>query len=367
MKIPFMDLDAQFNAVADEISASVAEIFKKKSFIQGPYLEQFNQEFLKIHGGKFGVGCSNGTSAITVALRALGVGSGDEVLVPNHTFFGTVEPIVEVGAKPVLVDIEPEYRQLDLAQLEKKITPKTRAIIPVHLYGFPEPMDKIMAIARKHNLKVVEDCAQSHLAKWQGQPVGTFGDIATFSFYPGKNLGAAGDAGFILTQNEKLFEFVKKYIDHGRKEKYLHETFGGNFRMDGLQAAVLLAKTKHIAQWTERRRELARSFDERLVPEGFRVMKARPEATPVYHLYVVEVSNREAVMKHFASKNIGCGVHYPVPLNCQPAFAELGYMATQFPVSEKMAGRIMSLPFYPEMSMEQMDYVINEFLSVAHA
>ncbi len=268
--IPFMDLDAQIKSLEPQIRAAMEQVLSTRAFIQGPLVEKFNRDFLNVHGGRFGVGCSNGTSAITVALRALGIGPGDEVLIPNHTFFGTVEPVVEVGATPVLVDIDSEYRQLDLEFAARKVTSKTKAIIPVHLYGMPEPMDQVMAFALKHGLKVIEDCAQSHLAKWKGQAVGTFGDVATFSFYPGKNLGAFGDAGFILTQNEELFGFIKRYIDHGRTDKYLHEFFGGNFRMDGLQGAVLGAKLPMMSEWTENRRSLAKAYDEALVGKGFR-------------------------------------------------------------------------------------------------
>lgn len=362
-QIPFMDLEAQFKSLEPELRAAMEDVLKNRSFIQGPAVQKFEKEFLKIHGGRFGVGCSNGTSAITVALRALGIKPGDEVLVPNHTFFGTVEPVVEVGAVPVLVDVDPEFHQMDLNFAAKKITAKTKAIIPVHLYGLPEPMDKVMEFAKTHNLKVIEDCAQAHLAKWKGQPVGTFGDIATFSFYPGKNLGAFGDAGFILTENEDYYKFIKRYINHARTDKYVHEFFGGNFRMDGLQGAVLNVKLKKIAEWSERRRELAKAYDERL--KNFAVLKPRAGATPVYHLYVVEVSNREDVAKAFDKAKIGYGIHYPVPLNAQPAFSKFGYKPGDFPVSEKMASRIISLPFYPEMTLAQMDFVTSEFLKVA--
>jgi dTDP-4-amino-4,6-dideoxygalactose transaminase len=364
-KIPFMDLEAQFKSVEGELRQAMEEVLRTRSFIQGPAVSRFNQEFLRLHGGRFGTGCANGTSAITVALRALGIGPGDEVLIPNHTFFGTAEPVVEVGARPVLIDIDPEYRQIDLKEAAARVTARTKAIIPVHLYGLPEPMNQIMAFAREFGLRVIEDCAQAHLAKWQDQAVGTFGDLATFSFYPGKNLGAFGDAGFILTQDEKLFDFVKHYVDHGRKEKYLHEFFGGNFRMDGLQGAVLGAKLPHMSKWTERRRELAKAYDEHLSVRGFYVLRPRTEATAVYHLYVVEVSNRGEVMESLKAAGIETGIHYPVPLNCQPAFAVFGYHRGQFPVSERMSERVLSLPFFPEMTVAQMNRVVTEFLKVA--
>lgn len=366
-KIPFMDLGAQIKSLEPELRLAMDEILRTKNFIQGPAVQRFSAHFLKVHGGTYGVGCSNGTSAITVALRALGIGPGDEVLVPNHTFFGTVEPIVEVGAIPVLVDVEQEFRQLDLQFAERHVSAKTRAIIPVHLYGMAEPMDQIMAFAREHKLKVIEDCAQAQCAKWGGQAVGTFGDLGTFSFYPGKNLGAFGDAGYILTESEKHFEFVRRYIDHGRADKYLHDFFGGNFRIDALQAAILDVKLSQLEKWSERRRELAKAFDERLVAKGFRVLKPRKNSTPVYHLYVVEVANRSEVQAHLKSVGIDSGVHYPVMLNCQPAFASLGYKRGQFPVSEQMAERILSLPFFPEMTMVQMQRVVDEFLKVARA
>jgi dTDP-4-amino-4,6-dideoxygalactose transaminase len=268
-KVPFMDLEAQIKSVEGEIRTAIEGVLSKRSFINGPQVGQFNDAFLRLHGARYGVGCSNGTSAITVALRALGVGPGDEVLIPNHTFIATAEAVVEVGARPVLVDLEPEYNQLDLKFAEKCMTAKTKAMIPVHLYGLPEPMDQLMAFAKKHNLKVIEDCAQAVLSKWQGQPVGTFGDVATISFYPGKNLGAFGDAGFIMTQDLRLFDFIKRYIDHGRQSKYVHDFFGGNYRIDSLQAAVLNAKLPRLAEWTEKRRELALRLDESLAPKGF--------------------------------------------------------------------------------------------------
>lgn len=362
-RIPFMDLGAQIDSLETELRSAVDEIIRQKNFIQGSAVERFNRDFLALHGGRFGVGCANGTTAITVALRALNIGPGDEVLVPNHTFIATAEAVVEVGATPVLVDIEDEWRQLDLEQAARRVTPKTKAILPVHLYGLPEPMDRVMQFARAHSLSVVEDCAQAQLAKWNGRAVGTFGDAGTFSFYPGKNLGAFGDAGFVVTENEELFRFVERYINHGRQDKYLHEFFGTNARMDGLQGAVLAVKLSRLQEWTERRRELARAYDERL--SNYRVLRPRPEATAVYHLYVVEVSNRDETLAALREQGIECGVHYPVPLSCQPAFAPLGYVRGQFPVSEKMASRILSLPFFPEMTSAQMDRVVEVFTKVA--
>jgi dTDP-4-amino-4,6-dideoxygalactose transaminase len=363
--IPFMDLQAQYLSIREELTKAIADVIESKQFIQGPWAERFAKEFLKTHGGRFGVGCANGTSAITVALRALNVGPGDEVLVPNNTFFGTAEPVVEVGARPVLVDTVRGYYGFNLEELEGKITSKTKAIIAVHLYGNPEAIDQISEICKRRNLRLIEDCAQAHMAKFKEQPVGTFGDIATFSFYPGKNLGAYGDAGFILTENEKLFEFVSRYIDHGRTEKYVHEFFGGNFRLDALQAAVLSVKTAHLDRWTGARRSLAKSYDDVLKPRGYQVIETRAKAYAVNHLYVVEVANRTEVLEHFKNCHIGCGVHYPVTLNQQPAFRQFGYERGQFPTSEAACERILSLPLFPEMSSAQQQHVVREFLQVA--
>ncbi|MGE4130983.1 MAG: DegT/DnrJ/EryC1/StrS family aminotransferase [Bdellovibrionales bacterium] len=364
-KIPFMDLDAQFKSLEGPIRVAIDGVLKSRAFIQGPEVDKFEQEFLRIHGGRYGVGCANGTTALTVALRALGVGPGDEVLVPNHTFFGTVEPVVEVGATPVLVDIDPEYRQFSLRDAAAKVTKKTKAMIPVHLYGIPEPMDVIMSFADDNGLKVIEDCAQAHLAKWGENAVGTYGHIATFSFYPGKNLGAFGDAGFILTEEENLYQWMSRYVNHGRVDKYVHEFFGTNARMDGLQAAVLNVKLQKIEEWTERRRELAKAYNEVLEPKGFRTLRVRDRATPVYHLYVIEVSNRDEVLIELDRQGIGYGIHYPVPLSRQPAFKLIGYKEGQFPVSEAVAERMISLPFFPELTAEQMARVIEVFLKVA--
>ncbi len=364
-QIPFMDIKAQYASVKDEVDLAMHSVLAQTAFIQGPFAEKFNKEFLLVHGGNYGVGCCNGTSAITLALRAMHLRAGDEVLIPNNTFFGTAEPIVEMGGVPVLVDCEPGSYGMNLRELESKITSRTKGIIPVHLYGNPEPMDQIMAIARKNSLFVIEDCAQAHLAKWKGQAVGTYGDFGTFSFYPGKNLGAFGDAGFLIGREEDSFLFAKKYLDHGRSEKYLHQMFAGNYRMDGMQAAVLSAKLRHLPQWTERRREIAKAYDEAFVSQGFKVVKPRAEAHAVYHLYVIEVSNRDQVMEHLKKHGIGYGVHYPVTLNNQPAFAELGYKRGGFPVSEAAAERMISLAFYPEMSDEQAARVTSEFLKVA--
>ncbi len=362
-----MNLKAQHESLEPRLTQTLKEVLDSCQFIQGNYADKFAGNFIKAHGGKFGVGCSNGTSAITASLRALGIGPGDEVLVPNHTFIGSVEPIVEVGATPVLVEIEKEFHQIDLEDLERKVSGKTKALIVVHLYGLAEPMDQLMRFARAHSLKVIEDCAQAHLAKWNGQAVGTFGDVGTFSFYPGKNLGALGDAGFILTQNEELYNFVRRYINHGRQDKYYHDFMGTNMRIDGLQAAVLDLKLESLPKWTKKRVENARAYDEFLKPKGFRVFKSRPESESVYHLYVVEVSNRKEVSEKLKERGIETLVHYPVTMNRQPALKDYLRENDSFEISERRAERILSLPFFPEMTMNQIERVATEFLKVAKA
>lgn len=364
MTIPFVDLDAQYQSIKPEILKAIEGILDSKDFIQGKSVEEFQKMFNEVHGTKYTVGCANGTSAITVAFRSLGIGQGDEVITVANSFFATPEAIAEVGAIPVFVDCDPETYSIDVNQIEKKITPKTRAIVPVHLYGNPADMDAIMAIAKKHNLKVVEDCAQSVLATIKGKATGTFGDIGTFSFYPGKNLGAYGDAGAVITQDEALFKNLAMQVNHGRTKKYEHDFLAGNFRMDGIQAAVLSVKMKYLNDWTNKRMAFAKRYDEKLSSK-LKTIKVRPDAKCVYHIYLVELSNRDEVMNHFKEVGIQCGIHYPIPLHQQPALKHLGYKKGDFPVSERCAERILSLPMYAEFTNEMQDFVIAELLKVA--
>ena len=367
MTIHFVDLDAQYQAIKTEVKAAIDGILESKDFIHGKSVEKFSQNFAKAQGSKYSVGAANGTSAITVALRALNVGIGDEVITVANSFFATPEAIAEVGAKVVFVDCEADTYSIDVSQIEKKITSKTKAIIPVHLYGNPVNMDALMSVAKKHKLFVIEDCAQSHLATWNGKGTGTFGDAGTFSFYPGKNLGAYGDAGAITVQDDKLHQLIAMHVNHGRTKKYEHDFCAGNFRMDGIQGAVLDVKLKYLNGWTEKRRALAKEYDSILRPKGFKTITVKPEAKCVYHIYLAEVSNRDEVMEHFKKKNIGCGVHYPIPLHMQPALAHLGHKKGDFPVTEKAAERILSLPMYAELTADEVRIVCEEFLRVAKA
>jgi dTDP-4-amino-4,6-dideoxygalactose transaminase len=365
MHVPFLDLAAQYNQIKPEILKTINDVLESQDFIQGKFAQSFAKNFLEVHGGKYGVGCSNGTSAITVALRALGIGAGDEVISVTNTFFATVEAIAEVGAIPVLVDCNASDYLIDVQAIEEKIGPKTKAIMPVHLYGNACAMTQIMALAQKYNLKVIEDCAQGHLASYNGQAVGTFGDAGTFSFYPGKNLGAYGDAGFIICSSAALQEQVAMQVNHGRVKKYEHDFMAGNFRIDGLQAAVLDVKLKYLKAWTQKRQAWAHRYDDALKKAGFKVIEVNKAANCVYHLYVVEVANRDEVANHLKAKDIGHGIHYPIALHRQPAMKQYGLNPDMFPVAERTVHRILSLPIFPEMSQEQFDYTVEHFLKVA--
>ncbi len=365
MAVPFVDLAAQYDKIKPEILKTIEEVLDSRQFIMGEYEQKFSKEFCEIHGSKFGVGCSNGTSAITVALRSLDIGPGDEVITVANSFFATPEAIVEVGATPVFVDCESQGYGIDCVQLEAAVTEHTKAIIPVHLYGNPANMHEVKRIADKYELKIIEDCAQAHLASIDGKAVGTFGEFGTFSFYPGKNLGAYGDAGEVITQDEELLKLATMNINHGRTKKYEHDFCAGNFRMDGIQAAILSVKTKYISQWTDQRIAAAKKYDECIKTKGFKTIDVSEGSKCAYHLYPVEVSNRDEVMKVLKEKGIGCGIHYPIPLHLQPALDGLGYKKGDFPVSESSAERMVSLPIFPEITDAQINEVVEVFLGIA--
>ena len=367
MPVPFVDLEAQYKQIKPEVLRAVEEVIDSRKFVMGDYEREFSKGFSEIQGSKFAVGCSNGTSAITVALRALGIKAGDEVITPVNSFFATPEAIVEVGATPVFVDCEPSGYSIDLNELEAAINEKTKCIIPVHLYGNPSDMISIKAIADKYNLKIIEDCAQAHLASIDGKGVGSFGEFGTFSFYPGKNLGAYGDAGEVTSQDEQLDKLATMHINHGRTKKYEHDFCAGNFRMDGIQAAILNVKLKYISEWTDNRIKAAACYDAVLKEKGFKTLEVKAGNKCVYHLYPVEVSNRDEVMEHLKQVGIGCGIHYPIPLHLQPALSYLGHKSGDFPITESASLRMISLPIFPEITEEQINLVISEFLKVAKA
>ncbi|MDD3012591.1 MAG: DegT/DnrJ/EryC1/StrS family aminotransferase [Candidatus Gastranaerophilales bacterium] len=363
--IPLVDLKAQYKTIREEVLEKIEEVIESCAFIQGKYVQEFEDSFAKIQEAEYALGCSNGTSAISLVLESLGIKQGDEVITTTHTFIATAEAVCNVGAKPVFVDINPETYNIDISKIESTITDKTKAIIPVHIYGNPVNMEEIMKIAKKYNLIVIEDCAQAHLAKFNGKFVGTFGNAGTFSFFPGKNLGAYGDAGGIITDSLQLKEKAKKLLNHGRSKKYEHESIGYNQRMDGLQAAILNVKLKYIKQWTKQRQENARLYNT-LLSDNTKIIlpKTTLSAEHVYHLYVIQVNNRNQVMQQLNDKGIAASIHYPIPLHLQPAFKFLGYKKGDFPVSENITNRILSLPMFPELSKEQIEYISNAINSI---
>jgi dTDP-4-amino-4,6-dideoxygalactose transaminase len=363
-EIPFVNLDRQYDALRDEMATAIGKVLESKTFILGPYVAAFEQDFAAFIGVKHAIGCSSGTSAISLVLEALGIGQGDEVITVGHTFAATAGAIRHVGAVPRFVDIEPSAYGMDPNAFEAAITAKTKAVLPVHIYGTPCRTEEILAVARRHNVAVVEDAAQAHGASLNGTSVGSFGTAATFSFYPGKNLGAYGDAGAITTNDDTLAARIRKLRDHGRMSKYAHDIVGYNHRMDGIQGAVLSVKLKHLGGWNERRRAVAARYDGVLRQSGFKTIEPPAGARPVYHLYVTEAANRELVRKSLAERGIATGVHYPIPLNRQPAFAAWANGVT-LPVTDAIAERIISLPICPDITDEEQSRVIEAFLAVA--
>lgn len=362
--IPLVNLTRQYESLRVEVMAAISEVLETKEFILGPHVRRFEEEFARYLGVSHVVGCSSGTSAISLALEALGIGIGDEVITVGHTFAASAGAICNVGAVPVFVDVESECYTMDPARLASAITSRTRAVLPVHLYGTPCDMGQISLIAADHGLKVVEDAAQAHGAALDGKRVGNFGDAATFSFYPGKNLGAYGDAGAVATNDDEVADRLRKLRDHGRRSKYAHDIVGYNHRMDGIQAAVLAVKLGRLESWNARRRALAARYDSALVARGFKVICPPPSVIPAYHLYVVEVGNREEVQSALEAGGIASGVHYPIPLGKQRAFAAFAGRGPS-EITDRAAGRLLSLPICGELRDEEQDRVIDVFLATA--
>lgn len=358
MQIPFVDLKAQYRRIKPEIDAAIEEIIANTAFIGGRAVASFEEEFAAFTGTPHCLGVANGTDAIEIALRALGVGPGDEVIVPANTFIATAEGVTSAGATVVFADNEPDHYTLSPQDFRRKITPRTRAVIPVHLYGHPAAMDEIMAIASAHNLLVVEDTSQAHGALYAGRMVGTFGHAATYSFYPGKNLGAYGDAGAITFQDARAAEYARAYANHGGLVKYHHIMEGRNSRLDGLQAAVLSVKLRHLAAWSAERRRAAALYDELLAGvEGVVTPAVAGYATPVYHLYVVRVADREALATELAARGVSTAIHYPIALPALQAYAHMGHTAADFPNAMGQMGELLSLPMYPELTDEMIHHV----------
>jgi dTDP-4-amino-4,6-dideoxygalactose transaminase len=349
-KVPYLDLKAQYQSIKPEIDAAIARVLDSCQFVLGPEVAAFEQEFAAYCGTAECIALNSGTSALHLALLAGGVGPGDEVITVPFTFVASVAAVTYTGARPVLVDIDPRSFTMDPSAIEAAITPRTKAILPVHLYGQPADMDPIMEIARRHRLVVIEDAAQAHGAKYKGRPVGSIGDMACFSFYPGKNLGAYGEGGAVTTSNPEYARTVRMLRDWGQDRKYHHQLRGFNYRMEGFQGAILRVKLRHLERWTEARRAVVRQYDELLADSGVETPTEMPWARHVYHVYTLRTDDRDGLQASLQAEGIQTGIHYPVPVHLQPAYADLGYGRGAFPRSEAAAEQVLSLPLYPELS-----------------
>ncbi len=363
MKIPFVDLHAQYLTIKSEIDAAVADVIANSSYIRGPYVEAFEKLWADMTGAKHCVSCANGTDALYITMRGLGVKPGDEVITTAHSWIATSETITQAGGKVVFCDTEPDTFTIDPKQIEAKISPRTVGITVVHLFGQPADMDPIMAIARKHKLWVIEDCAQAHMARYKGRLVGTFGHAATFSFYPGKNLGAYGDAGAIVTNDHHLAEWAATFARHGGKGDHVME--GINSRLDGLQAAVLCVKAMHLGAWTAARQRIAKRYDALLSGSGTTAPKIALGREHVYHLYVVQSDVRDLLMEHLKSAGIATVLNYPKALPFYPAYSYLKHTPQEFPTAYAHQSRILSIPIYPEMPEQYVDFVAQTVSSFA--
>lgn len=370
MKVPFLDLKAQYEPIRGEIADAIQQVLDKTAFAGGLFVGQFEKEFASFCGMQFAAGVGSGTDALWLALLALGVGPGDEVITVPDTFIATAEAISYCGAKPIFVDVEQVTYNMDPAKLEAAITKKTKAVIPVHLFGQMADMDPILAIARKHKLFVIEDASQAHGAEYNGKKAGSMGDVGCFSFYPGKNLGAYGEAGAVVTNNPEFDKKVRILRDHGQEQekKYYHGRIGWNARMDGMQGAVLSVKLKRLPAWNEARRKNAAIYDSLLKEiKGCAIPQKAAYAKHAYHIYAIRVKDRDAVISTLAAKDIHCGIHYPIPLHLQEAYKSLGYRHGSFPVAEHAASEFVSLPMYAELTREQIIRVCDEIRALLGA
>lgn len=350
--IPFVDLKREYVEISEEVTHAIHRVLESGWFILGDELKKFEEEFSKYIGTKHGIGVNSGSDALFLALKALGIGKGDEVITVSHTFISTVDAIVRNGAKPVFVDIDPDTYCIDVTKVEGGITKKTRAIIPVHLYGHPADMEPIMEIAEKYNLSVVEDACQAHGAEYKDQRVGGTGDVGCFSFYPVKNLGAYGDGGMIVTNDEELAERLRMLRNYGQPQKYYHDFVGVNNRLDEIQAAILRVKLKYLDEWNGERRRVAKLYDELLESFEIAMPIEKEYAEHVYHLYVIRAEKRNALKEYLQKEEIQTQIHYPIPVHKQKAYLE--FSAAQLPVTEKICGEILSLPLHPWMNSDEV-------------
>jgi len=367
--IPFVDLKRQYSSIKPDIDEKIGSVLEKASFVLGPEVEKFEKDLASYCNAGRAVGVSSGTTALALALKSLNIRQGDEVITVPNTFIATASAISSVGATPVFVDIDSETYNIDTSQIEQAITVKTKAIIPVHLYGQTCDMEVILHIAGKYNLKVIEDACQAHGAEYKGQRAGSIGHISAFSFYPSKNLGANGDGGAIVTNISELADSVRLLRNHGSVKKYYHEVIGCNSRLDEIQAAVLNVKLRYLDDWNEKRRQNANTYGKclkKLVDaESVVLPQERYWAKHIYHLYVIQVDEniRDELMEHLIAKGIGVQIHYPIPIHLQKAYIHLGYKTGSFPVAERAAKKILSLPMFPELKQQEIEYIVHQIES----
>ncbi len=364
MQIPLLDLKAQYATIKDEILSAINEVLDSQICIGGPKVAQLEQAIAAISDCKYAVGVSSGTDAILNSLMSLGIGAGDEVITTPFTFFATAGCIARTGAKPVFVDIDPQTYNIDPAGLSSAVTDKTKAVIPVHLYGQMADMDAIMAFANQHNLAVIEDAAQSITSTYKGKKAGSMGTTGCFSFFPSKNLGGIGDGGMIVTNDEQLYNQLLIMRNHGSKPKYYHSYIGGNFRLDPIQAAALLVKLPHLDNWSAARRENAAYYNQKFANcDSITTPYISPDCVSIYNQYVIRVPRRDELVAHLKQNQIGCEIYYPLPLHLQKCFAYLGYKQGDLPNAEQAAREVMALPIYPELTHEMQDYVAETILN----
>jgi dTDP-4-amino-4,6-dideoxygalactose transaminase len=362
VNVPFVDLQAQHRAIRDELNQAIQRVMERADFALGEDVVRFEEEFAAFCGTRHAVGVDSGLSALELSLRALGIGPGDEVIVPAHTFIATAAAVTFAGARPILVDVDPAMYNIDVAQVEAAITPRTRAIIPVHLYGLPAAMDAIMSLADRHDLAIIEDACQAHGAYYKGRRVGSLGHAAAFSFYPTKNLGGCGDAGMVVTNDAQVADHVRAMRNCGQKAKYIHELPPFNHRLDTLQAAILRVKLRYLDQWNEARWRNAALYTKLLTGSGIVTPVEDPDSVHVYHLYVVRTPRRDGLQAYLREQGIGTAIHYPVPIHLQPFYTGNEFRRGQFPVTEGLCDEIISLPMFPEMTAEQIKYVADRVL-----
>lgn len=363
MQVPLLDLKAQYATIKNEIMAAISDVLESQCCIGGPKVAQLEQKIAAISDCKFAVGTSSGTDAILNSLMSLNIGLGNEVITTPFTFFATAGCIARTGAKPVFVDIDPKTYNIDPGLIEAAVTEKTRAIMPVHLFGQMADMDPIMEIANKYNLAVVEDAAQSITSTYKGRKAGSIGAVGCFSFFPSKNLGGIGDGGMIVTNDQQLYDRLSIMRNHGSKPKYYHKYIGGNFRLDPIQAAALLVKLPHLNDWSEARRRNAAYYNEKFEDTIVQTPYISPDCMSIFNQYVICVPRRSELMEHLRQKNIGCEIYYPVPMHLQECFRYLGYKEGSLPESEKAAKEVLAIPIYPELTDQMMDYVAQTILT----